>query len=355
MAATMRIGLLGLVHDHLWGVLPRLMEQEGVRVVAAADPNEPLLERVRSEYGVESVYTSYEHLIDGEQLDAVLVYADNSSGPSLTELAAARGLHVLVEKPMASTFEGAERMLVAARNAGVLLMVNWPTAWSPEIRHALALARAGEIGDLYSVKYRSAHGGPREFGCSPFFYDWLYDEVRNGAGAYIDYCCYGANLARYLLGLPSRVMAMAGRLVKEDIPVDDTGVLLMRYPRALAVAEGAWTQVGAEPGGGPVLYGTKGTLVFRRRGALREGGKGGGAELHLVTKDEPYGQPLDVPALPAAESSGPAYFLDCIRRQREPEGLGGARIGLDTQEILQAGLVSIQRGAEVSLPLDNRA
>lgn len=150
-------------------------------------------------------------------------------------------------QPEASGEEGLRDLatafaLLESAAAGRLLMVNWPTAWIRETRHALALARRGEIGDLVQVKYRSAHGGPKEYGCSPYFYTWLYDGARNGAGAYMDYCCYGVNIARYLLGMPSRVTAMAGRLVKEYVPVDDNGVILMQYARALAIAEGSWRQ-----------------------------------------------------------------------------------------------------------------
>src|SRR5262249_6574529 len=157
-----------------------------------------------------------------------------TAGVRLTELAAAKRLHVLVEKPMAADLAGADRMLAAVRRAGARLMVNWPFAWWPQMQHALRLARDGELGNLWQVKYRAAHAGPREIGCSPYFCEWLYDPRRNGAGALMDYCCYGAALARCLLGVPARVSAVAGRFVKEDILVEDNAVLVMTYPHGLA-------------------------------------------------------------------------------------------------------------------------
>src|SRR4029079_18754994 len=126
-------------------------------------------------------------------------------------------------------------MRVAAINAGVPLMVNWPTAWQPAIRHALRLAQAGEVGDIYRFSFRGGHGGPKEYGCSPQFYGWLYDRARNGAGAYIDYCGYGASVAPALLGMPNRALASVGRLQKDYIDVDDNAVLVLRYPHAMAV------------------------------------------------------------------------------------------------------------------------
>ena len=67
------------------------------------------------------------------------------------------------------------------------------------------MAQAGEIGQLWQVKYRAAHQGPVELGCSRQFCEWLYDEELNGAGALMDYCCYGAVLAEVLLGKPDQV------------------------------------------------------------------------------------------------------------------------------------------------------
>jgi predicted dehydrogenase len=349
--AKIRVGVMGLTHDHVWGNLRALVAQENARLVAVVDPNPPLIDKVRADYAPAETYGSYEEMLDRARLDAVLIYADNASAAPLTELATARGLHVMTEKPMAATLAQAERMFIAARQAGTMLMINWPTAWNREIRHALDLALAGEIGDIYQVKYRSAHGGPKEYGCSPYFYEWLYDRDRNGAGAYMDYCCYGVNIARYILGMPSRVTAVVNRLVKEYVTVDDNGIIIMQYPRAVAVAEASWTQVGAEPGGGPVIYGTRGTLVVRRKAALGEGQPAGGGQLDMVTVEHPYGRTLDVPTPSPHLSSGPAYFLECLRSQNEPTGLCGARVSRDTQEILEAGLIAARRGADVSLPL----
>ena len=80
-------------------------------------------------------------------------------------------------------------------------------------------------------------------GCSEYFYSWLYNRSRNGAGALMDYCCYGANMARHWLGAPNSVIGMADRLVKTDIDVDDNAIILMKYPHAFATAEASWTQV----------------------------------------------------------------------------------------------------------------
>jgi predicted dehydrogenase len=341
MTRTFRIGVLGLTHDHVWGNLREMRDVPNAVLSGVADPNPPLLDRVRGEYGCPT-YAGYEELLDREPLDAVYLYSDNATSVELTELAAGRGLHVLVEKPMAADLAGAERMQRAVRRAGVRLMVNWPFAWWPQLHHALALARAGDVGDVWQVKYRAAHAGPRELGCSPYFTAWLYDRQLNGAGALIDYCCYGVLLSRCLLGMPSRVVGVAGRLVKEELAAEDNGILLLTYPRAVGVAEGSWTQVGHLTSYITTIHGSRGTLLVEPRT---------GGRLLRATAAEPAGVPVAVPPLPPEQRSATANFLHGLETGADFNLLCTDRAGRDVQEILDAGLQSARLGSAVSLPL----
>jgi predicted dehydrogenase len=166
----------------------------------------------------------------------------------------------------------------------------------------------------------------------------------NGAGALMDYGCYGACLATYLLGQPNRVTAVGGRLCKEDILAEDNAVILMSYSRAVAIAEASWTQQGLLTSYGTVIYGTEGTLV------VEPGAEG---KLLLATKDDPHGKPLDVPSVPTHMTNASANFLHGIETGDEFAPLCEARTARDAQEILEAALMAIDSGADVSLPLRN--
>src|SRR3712207_8411651 len=80
----------------------------------------------------------------------------------------------------------------------------------------------------------------------------------------MDYCCYGAAMACLLLGLPSRVTAMAARLRKVDLPAEDNAVLIMQHARALSTSTASWTQIGHLTSYVPMFYGSEGTLVVQR-------------------------------------------------------------------------------------------
>lgn len=342
MAEPLRVGVLGMTHDHVWGNVRELNASALGTLVAAADPNEELREKMKHEYNCPEVFGSYEEMLDSVALDAVYIFGDNLTGAELAIMAADYGLHIMVEKPMASTVDGANHVLAAARRAGVSLMINWPFAWWPQLQHAFTMVANGEIGQLFQTKYRSAHAGPKELGCTPYFYNWLHDADLNGAGAYMDYCCYGAALARAFLGQPSRVTGTIGHCLKDYITLDDNAVLVMQWPRAIAISEASWTQIGHLTSYHAAIYGSEGTLVIEPRNTGR---------LLLANAAHDDGIVIDVPPLPEEQRNASNYFLSRISQGLPIEGLCSAEVGRDAQEILEAGLISAQEGRAVSLPL----
>ena len=317
-------------------------------MVAAAEPSPRLRERLAREHGSVALHPSYDALFERTDLDAVLIFADNRAAAELGVRALGRGLPALVEKPMAADLAGAKALLAAARASGLPLMVNWPTAWRPALRYGVSLTLAGRVGEPVQLGHRGGHAGPQEFGCSEEFSAWLYDPVRNGGGALVDYCGYGAVLARVLLGRPRAVTAVTARLRKPDLRAEDTAVVVLRYPRAVAVLEASWTQVGAEPALGMVVYGDTGTLIVHQPRATREGETVGPGRVQVVTATG--SEFLEPPPLPGSERDGPTFFLTCLREGRAVEGLCAPDVGRDVQEILEAAQQASGGGREVELP-----
>ncbi len=340
-AKPLRVGVIGLTHDHVWYNLKELRSVRGAQLAGACDESPELRAKFEKEFH-QPTTDDPEELLESAKLDAVFIFGDNRTGADMAELACTHGAHVMIEKPMAADLDGADRVLAAARNHKTRVMVSWPFAWWPQLQAALTMAQSGKIGRVWQVKYRAAHNGPREMGCTPHFYNWLYDAELNGAGAFIDYCCYGAALARTLLGVPSRVTGISGRFCKEDILVDDNGILVMTYPNALAMAEASWTQIGDMSSYVTWIYGTSGTLM------VEPGSKG---RLLLATEKSPEGKPVKVPRPVSHMRHASAHFIHCLQTGEPFHLLCNDRVGRDAQEILEAGLQSAERGTEISLPL----
>lgn len=331
MSKTYRIGVIGLTHDHVWSNLDDLETTPNAVLAAVADPNQPLLDKVTASHEC-ATYIDPEEMADKEDLDAVFVYTDNATGAERTVWTLERGLHVMVEKPMAATPQGADDMLKTARDKGLVLMVNGPFAWWQQLQHAVNVALSGEIGRLWQVRYRAAHAGPKEMGCSEYFYGWLYDAEKNGAGALMDYCCYGCTMSSALLGgMPEKVVGVTGRLCKEDLDVEDNAIIVMSYPKAMAYAEASWTQIGKLSGYITCIYGTEATL---------EVGPKGTRWLKMATTEKPEGFEVDVPEPEPYNASASAHFAWAIETGGELLPLCRPEAWRDSQHILEAGLVS---------------
>ncbi|MEW6358108.1 MAG: Gfo/Idh/MocA family oxidoreductase [Planctomycetota bacterium] len=338
MARTYRVGVIGMVHDHVWKESKLWQACPNVTLAAAADPNEPLRKKMKEPCGVQVLYADWREMIEKEDLDIIQLAVENNAGADVLEAVAPKGLHVISEKPMAARLEQADRMLKAAEDAGTLLLINWPIAWSPAIRTAARLAKEGAVGRPFHVRTRMAHCGPKELGCSEYFYGWLYDAEKNGAGALMDYCCYGAAFCRHLLGMPRAVQGVMGCLVKENFPVDDNAAITMIYDYAFGVAEASWTQIPSYHD--TIILGSEGTLIT-------DEGKLWGA-----TKDKKGRFLVELDPMPEGERNGPEYLLHCLETGAKPEGMCAARNCRDAQEILEAGLISAREGRRIELPIN---
>lgn len=339
MKKPIRFGILGLVHDHVWGNLEVLKTLEDGKLVAVADHNQPLLDKVKKSHGC-ATYLDYEEMLDKEELDAVFVCTQNDTGADLTVLAAERDLHIIVEKPMAATLEGAERMLAAVEKAGVRLMINWPVVWRPQVQEALRMAMNHEVGDIWQLTHRTGHGGIY-VECTPYFREWIIDKKRNGGGALMDLCSYGINLAQVLLGRPSRITAVSGNLLEKELTVEDNAVVVMSYPNAIATAEGAWGQKG-KPLNGYIatIWGTKGSITF---------GPGGGGRIWKTSADVPDYVEVTPPALEPHMSNGVAHFIWALETGEAFYPLCRPETCRNTQEVLEAAFHAAETHQEVTL------
>jgi predicted dehydrogenase len=333
MSKTYRVGVACMSHDHVWGELRIWKSLPNAELVAGGDDEPHLLDQLQRETGVTRLHNSWQELVEKEDLDILQVAGGNSEGADIVEAAAAKGLHVISEKPMAATLAQAERMLSAAQRAGTLLLINWPTAWIASWQELERRALAGDIGEIRYVRYRSAHSGPVAIGCAPSFVRDLTTPEINGAGALMDYCCYGADLAARLLGAPQTVTGMRGYFGTEPLYAasDDNAVIIAKYPHAFAVCEASWTQPVGYAGTNPVIYGSEGSLGIHH-GKL------------LIQRPGKNEEEVTPPATVYPHRSGPEYLIHCLEHGLPIEGYCSPQVSRDAQAILDAGLHAADSG-----------
>lgn len=332
---TLKVGVVGLVHDHIWSQFKDWDSVADATIVAVAEPDRSLWKRVRLQSSQPAFYASWQEMLDAEPLDAVVITTQNNAALPVVESVAARQLPIMLEKPLATSLVEGRSIYQTATASGEVFFVNWFTHWIPSIRTAIEIAKRGDIGRIQYFRFRIGHAGPKEIGCSPEFYEWLYDPVQNGGGALADFGGYGACMAAYLLGPPQSVYGVAGRYVKTDIAVEDNGLIALRYDRAVAVCEGSWTQLSTTQIEGPIIHGDKGSVsVIDGKVRYTRSLAGRAEDVEL----------LDIPA---HQRSAPAYFAHCIATSSLPGGIFDPIHSLIAQGCVDAGYKAIATRCEV--------
>src|SRR4029453_11386279 len=144
----------------------------------------------------------------------------------------------------------------------------------------------------------------------------LIERETNGGGAAIDFCSYGAALSRWLVGQPSRVVALGGRYSKDFFPVDDNAIMVLGHPHGHSVCEATWTQP-AVPGQIPaMIYGEDGTIALTGQDELKLAHRGAPRE-----RSDTASETIPAPALPDHYRPGPDYFTYCPLHDQPFEGM----------------------------------
>jgi predicted dehydrogenase len=138
LTERVRVGVVGCGLIAQVMHLPYLRELSGrFELAAVCDLSRPLAERCAERYGAARAHARWEELLD-EPLDAVLVLTSGDHAP-IAVAAAQRGMHVFVEKPMALSGQEGDRMIEAAAQAGVQLMVGTMKRYDPAYERLLEL------------------------------------------------------------------------------------------------------------------------------------------------------------------------------------------------------------------------
>ncbi len=275
-----RVGVIGFAHMHIQSLV-KSFYQLGNKIewVACCDIKPQItstsekpstraynLKAVTGLTGITAVYDDVTRLLDDCPLDLAIVCCENAYHGRVVSDLLTRGIHVVVEKPMATTMTEALQMAYAARQGKAVLAVNWPSTWNPGIRLAHKLVSDGMIGDVFKFTYRNTDSqGPFSYGEDLSDQEkstqWWY-QAAAGGGAFWDYCCYGACLSSWFIGTPAR--SAYGLRANFNSPfgdAEDYGTITARFDKAIALIEGSWTTVNRGVPAGPIVFGLKGTLV----------------------------------------------------------------------------------------------
>ncbi len=342
-SAPVRIAVVGLVHDHARGFFPALAGRKDVQLVGIVEPDHDLAALYAEEFHLSDslFYPSIEALA-AARVQAVAAFTSTLDHRTVVEKCAALGVDVMMEKPMAVSLAEARAIASAAAKGGIQVVVNYETTWYRSNGSAYEQIHSRHaIGDVRKIVVHDGHQGPKKIGCSPSFLKWLTNPALNGGGAAMDFGCYGADLATWLMEgkRPTSVFAVMQHFQPDLYPnVEDEATIVLTYPRAQAILEASWNWP----------YGRKDMQVYGQTGALFLPDR----NTLLLRRGETQVSTIAAPELSDTDSNPLSYLAAVVHGSIRPSGLSSVETNLVVSEILDAAKESARTGRRVDLPAE---
>lgn len=338
----LRVGIAGLTHGHVHWIL-RAVSQGDVELAGIAESNRELALRLMKQYNIslDFLYADINEMVTRTKPEAVTAFGSIYEHLEVVTVCAPKKIHVMVEKPLAANLDHARQMEALARKHDIHLLTNYETTWYGSNHHAYRmLLEENLFGEMVKIVVHDGHQGPKEIGVNSEFLEWLTDPVLNGGGALMDFGCYGADLATWLMKgkRPVSVFAVTQQIKPDIYPrVDDEATVILVYPRAQAIIQASWNwpynRKDIE------VYGRSGYIIADKAGVryMKDPEKGEQEE-HIGAREKPYNDPF-------------LYFAAVVRGsiQIRDQDLSALSLNMVVMEILEAAKESARTGSAVYL------
>ena len=326
-----RFGIIGCGGIAKGKHLRELEPVKEARIVACSDISEDTARSFAKLCGAEKWYTDYNEMLQRDDIDAVVVSTPHPLHSPIGCDVLSAGKHLLIQKPMATKNEDAERLMEAEKKAGKIALA-LPYMYDRTFVKMQELLEVGIIGQVTMARSRVAHGinqGPNS---------WFAQKAVAEGGAMYDMGVYAAWRLVTLLGPVKEVSAMMNTC-DPRVDVEKNAVLALEFANgAIGVLETSWQQKASLDG--DVFYGLEGTI------------HAGGGPLQVYARHDPKSNDLSWQEVALPESipmsTNPhQQFVNAI--------LHGAPVlstvtrGQHIVEILCAGYESFETGRTVEL------
>jgi predicted dehydrogenase len=254
-AKKVRIGLIGCGGNMRNAHVPRLQKDGAVQVACVAEPAGEAVKLMYEKLGYEvPAYTDWRRMIAKETLDAVLISTPHNQHFQQTRGCLAKGLHVLIEKPLTPSARQNQALIDMAARTGRILEVAYQRRFMPEFVYGRQVVRQRKLGQIRGIVGYVTQGWNRAGG-------WRKDPVQSGGGMMMDTGSHLVAIALWVTELkPVEVAAMIDNCGQ---PVDINSVVSIRFDNG---ALGTLNFVGntARHDERLAIHGSEGCLVYEQ-------------------------------------------------------------------------------------------
>ena len=346
------VGFLGLSHLHPPSYMPLFQAIPGATVVAVADSNPAVLDRFTRDFPVRG-YSEWRDLLERESLDLAVIFLPHADCPDAAVACAQRGVHVLVEKPMAASAAGVRRMIAAAERAGVILSTPYVWRYHPVALQMKKLVEEGVTGRIVGCEGRCAAGRLGRY--TDAHAGWMLEKARSGGGPMFNLGVHWIDLYRWLLA--DEIVEVIGKnaRVNEHYDIEDNSFALLTFMRGTVLdLDISYTVPESYPFGRDLYLALRGSTGVLSWSPSFEGTR---ERLFVCSDSGDYSQTarqhldFDLPQQPGyGGAMGHAFLADLVEsiRSGKPPAVTG-RDGLKALEVVEAIYQSAESGRSVKL------
>ena len=354
--AKWKVAGINFDHFHMGDNLRFAFDHPDCEIVGICDEQPERMQEAIGNFNISTdcVFTDFRACLETEP-DIVLLCPASAEHGDWTEKVAPANVHIIMEKPFASTLDEADRMIAAMQPGGKQLAINWPLTWYPAHRTAKRFVDEGVIGDIIEVHFYDGNRGPLWHGADKLDKtadqvaaekpgSWFYKKSAGG-GSLLDYLGYGTTLGTWFLNgrKPLEVTAVVDE--PENLEVDEHSIVVARYEQGLSKFETRWGTFTdpwthqPQPKCGFVIVGSKGTIAnYDYESTIK-----------VQTRENPEGQTIAVDELESRVKNPINYFVDCLENDRPIDGPLSVEISRIGQQIVDTAVASA--AAKKTLPL----
>ncbi len=347
---TLSVGFIGLSHLHPKSYMPVLHAAGGMEVVAAAEKDAHVLASFTRDFSVRA-YDDWQRMLEKEKLDLAVVFLPHNQCPEAGIACAGRGVHLLVEKPMAADSHGLRSLIEAAAKAGVVLSSPYVWRYHPVARAMKQYVGEGILGRIVGCEGRCAAGRLHRYidGNAR----WMLSRSESGGGPMYNLGVHWIDLYRWLL--QDEVVEVVGKNVKvnQDYDIEDNSFALVTFSRGTVLAlDISYTVPDSFPYGRDLYLALRGTAGVLSWSPSFEGIN----ETLFVCSDSPRFQPATRRHVRFELEPQPGYAGPCTLpflreladaiRNGTPSAITGED-GLRAMEIVEAIYESAETGKAV--------
>jgi predicted dehydrogenase len=333
MGERLRLGIVGAGAITQVGHLPALKRIKDVEVIGLCDNDRPKAQALADRFGIPDVFDDIGELVETDALDALLICTPNHLHESHVLAAIAAGLHVFVERPMALTVAGSNRIIKAAAKKQRVVMVGANHRYRPDVQMIRSFVQSGELGDLESIRawWFLARAGRTSLG-------WRQKREQAGGGAMLDLGLGLLDLSLWMAGFPkvTRVTAVLPEKTTKGVEPSGTAMVALEGGSAIHL-DTSWRFVGPGERFGIALRSSAGSARISPLAIWKD--------FHGVTQDvAPSGAHSRETPFALGVRAQWAHFVACVRGDVPAPNLAEQ---ITTLEVLEAIYASAESGRDV--------